>query len=144
MPCRPRAGLPKLMARVRRRPAVVLSSSVVQAVGSSLSWDNSQQMGEHVLRLSIQHVHANNCTTLGSRLPFFIEGRRWNEPQQTARQAERLSEVDPVSSYLYDKRATNFLPCMAPLHQEERDMISWCDMANRNERMLCLVQELRF
>jgi len=48
-------------------------------------------------------------STLGSRLPFFIEGRRWNEPQQTARQAERLSEVDPVSPYLYDKRATNFL-----------------------------------
>ena len=49
-------------------------------------------------------------STLGSRLPFFIEGRRWNEPKQTARQAERLSEVDSVSSYLYDKRATNFLP----------------------------------
>ena len=54
--------------------------------------------------------------TLGSRLPFFIEGRRWNEPKQTARQAERLSEVDSVSSYLYDKRATNFLPCSTWIH----------------------------
>ena len=48
-----------------------------------------------------------------SKIPPMMKsnGKRWNETQQTARLADRLSEFKPVSSYPYNKWATHFVMC---------------------------------